>query len=354
MTTRLLSSSSSQITLTSSPTLDMSLSTATRTGGWLFYSNSPEQITASSGVADVGHFLNYVDYTKITGSGRIYVWHENATGSTITHQILIYNPSSTKSITVTPTNVGLTAWSYNDVNAWTSFWNGNTVPAITIGPNGYASLFQRSIGNGAPFGIIASVDIKFSDGTNAPASLYDIAYISSAYADNAHSYAPNDAASTLRKRGYATTGYFNYLTMNQFNISDTNYTSAHAFQIGQQGDGVGTMDCPYITDPSDYSRSGYLAGAFGCQQYLTIPIKNSSSSSRKIRLFAGNTNTSDVYFNAYGYGGNTAPTTALLAGNHYYDIFEDTLAAGASVTYTFQFVIAGGGSAPTTIGVRVV
>ncbi|MGB8955692.1 MAG: hypothetical protein WCC10_09970 [Tumebacillaceae bacterium] len=329
----------------------MTKSSVTQGGGWFFYSNSPEVIDGS-GIADNGYYLNHV--TNLVGTGQLYVWHQNApVNADLKHEILIYNPNA-KSITVTPTNVGLTNGSWDDVNAWTSFWNSTTVPAVTVPAKGYAALFKRTIPSGNPFGVLARMNVKYTDGTgDAAIDLYDLMWYNDSLSGNAHAFAAADPVSSMRARGYATTGYFNYVNLNQVNISSTN--PMPAFKIGASGDTFAGADLPFIHDPSGVT-TGVLEGAYGCQQYLSIPVKNTDTVSRTIRIFAVNDNNSDIYINAYGYGGNTAPsgTNGKLNPGQYFDMFEDTLAAGASATYTFQFVTPAGSSGGTTVGVRVV
>ena len=326
-------------------------------GGGCFY--SPEVID-DSGIAFNGYTLNHV--ADLVGTGQHYVWYQNVqhalVNAELKHEILLYNPNA-KPIVVTPISVGLTNGSPVNANAWPSYGNSAAVPVVTVPAKGYAALFKSTIHSGNPFGIVARMNVKYSDGTGeASVSLYDLVRYNDQLSVNALASAAADPVGPMQVREHAMPGPDNQVNLNQVNLNQASLNSSNAvpaFKIGNSGDAIAGADLPFIQDPAAMI-TGLPEGAYGRQHSLAIPVKNTDPVSRTIRIYAGNDNSSDIYINAYGYGGNAAPsgTNGQLNPGQYFDIIEDTLAPGASATYFLQIVTSAGGSGVTTVGVRVV
>lgn len=344
MATRLIGQETgcTKVVLGQVPIVGTPAGTAAKSGGWFFYSNSPEEVAVAD-TADGGAWLNRVD---VNGSGQLYVWHANTTGASVVGHILIYNPNSFP-ITVSSSNYGLTNGKWNDIGGWFKFWAG-TSKTVTVAAGGWGSIFAQTVANGSPWGIVARLSIKDASGRDASATLFDIAYTSPAKSGNASRFAIADPTTSMRRRGYANTGYWNQLNLNTITLS----TAPQAFKIAASGDSFQGQDLVYITDPSG-QVSGLLEGAYGVQHYLVIPVRNPYTTSKRVRIFAGNHNTTNVMVAMYGYGGAGGCSLNLNPGE-YIDILDDTIPAGATVTYSFQYVVPAGSSAAVTLGVRMV
>lgn len=66
-------------------------STVALSGGFMFYSNSPETLRGTNDLGDQGFWLNS---DTVTGVGQIYTWHYNQTGSTINNALRVKNNNS--------------------------------------------------------------------------------------------------------------------------------------------------------------------------------------------------------------------------------------------------------------------
>lgn len=327
-------------------------------GGFFFYSNSPEAVT-SSALADNGYFLN--KYTA-TGSGQVYSWHRNTSGNTLTAGLRIYNPNSF-AIKVSSSNYGLTKNVYNDVAAWWNFWGGNST-SVVINANSWGNIFMQSsipVGSSTvagTWGYVARLSItNNATGTNASADLYDIAYKTSPAA-SLTTWAAKDPGSTTKRRGYATSGYY-WCTVTANTINMTSSSTPQVISFGASSSSMSNLcgvEVPTI-DPSGQA-GGRLEGNYGVQHHFTIPVKNTTSSAMKIRLFAGNQGaggscTAQIAFN--GFGGQTGGCSNLWASiGQSADLIEDTIPAGQTATYTLQLVIPAGTCAPYALGVRKV
>ena len=317
-------------------------SASINTNEFFFYSNSPESFNAEA-LADRGKFLNSV--SNLSGTGQIYTWHTNQTGDTIKNCLLFYNPNSYQ-VTVNVTNYGLTSYSYvaSDVNAWEDYYDGNST-SLTIAAGGYANMFLRTIPNNYCFGIIARATIVRS-GTSTPAgvTIWDLAYIDSSKSGNATGFATKEGTTKARGSG---AGF--YTTINAPTLSPANSTNGVGFTIGKYSDTFNGNDCSYITDPSG-ETSGRLAGAYGQQFYVNLPIHNSSSSAQTYRIFIGS-NGGDSFPFVY-LNGSIAKNTSGVTHHTYVDVIEETVPANQTKTVSFSTVISASASTPYVIGVR--
>ena len=316
---------------------------------FFFYSNSPETLDMSD-IADNGKFLNRVN---VSGTGQIYTWHNNNTGSAIKNCILIYNPNS-YAVQVNVTNYGLTNGGGSDTAAWENYYNGQNT-TVTVAAGGYNNLFLRTIADGNNFGVVARATIVRS-GTSTPASvtLMDLAYINDS--GSASSFADEDPTSTKRARGLGS-GFYTSITFPTLIPTSSNCvgcTIASKEVVGVDNtydDSFSGADCSYITDPSN-KTTGPLQGGFGQQYYITIPIKNTTGITRKFRIVIGSR------------GGQHYPFVNFAGGiaysgpydyTKYVDVIEtDMIADGSTTTISFSTVIPAMSNTPYYIGVRAV
>lgn len=345
MSTLLTSQSAVSRSLTPlTPGSGISGTASLNTSEFFFYSNSPETLDTSD-MADSGKFLNRVD---VTGNGQIYTWHHNNVGKTIKACILIYNFNSFP-VKVSVTNYGVTNTSNTglpDVAAWQDYYKGKST-SITVAAGGYGNLFLTSIPNGNNYGFVARVSVTNSN-TSAAATvtMFDLAYITDS--SSASAFATADPASTKRRRGL---GKGFYATLKFPTLSPTN-TNGCGITIASDTDFFSGADCSDIVDPSG-AVSGYLAGAYGQQFSVTIPIKNTTGTARKFRIFIGSRGGNSFPFVSFGSG--IASYTTAAAAFTYRDVIEtDTIANGASASVTFSTVVTALASTPYLIGARTI
>lgn len=326
-----------------------------KSGGFLFYCNSPEAVT-SSALADSGYFMN--KYTAM-GSGQVYSWHRNTTSGALNAQLRIYNPNS-YAINVASSNYGLTKNVYNDVAAWWSFWDG-TNTSVVIPAGSWGQLFHQTgipVGSSTvpgTWGYLGRLSIT-KNGTIDPASadLYDIAYSSSI--GTLTTWAAKDPGSTTKRRGYNTGAYFCTITANTITMTSTSTPRVINFGASSSSlSNLGGVEVSTITDPSGQT-TGPLEGNYGVQHHFTIPVYNSTASPMTVRLFSGNQGaggscTSQIAFN--GFGGNTGGCSGLWASiGEYADIAQEIIPAMSTVNFTLQMVIPAGTCAPYPVGIR--
>ncbi len=311
------------------------------TNEFFFYSNSPETLD-STDLADAGCFLNKV--TNLQGTGQIYTWHENGVGSTIKNCILVYNPNN-YDIKINITNQGLTLnnnWG-SDADAWASYYSG-TSSSLTVSSNSYGNLFLRDIPNGYCFGIVARITVvKNGTTTPAPVTLWDLVYTSNSGGGSA--FATADPTSTLRARGKGA-GFYTTVTCPSITPLDTN---GIGITLGASSDTFLGNDCSTITDPSG-STSGKLQGAYGQQFSVTVPIKNSSSTSKTYRIFIGSIGGGSYPF--VNYAGTTVKYTSKVTAFKFVDVLEQVVPANTTTNVTFSMVITAMASTPYVVGVR--
>lgn len=321
-------------------------SASLNTNEFFFYSNSPEQLD-SSDMADSTKFLNRVDGLK--GVGQIYVWHENKVGKTINKCILVYNPNSFP-IKVNITNSGLTDLSSPgpEAAAWANYHKGVSLPSVQVNANGYANLFLGSVANGHTYGIVARINITKTDGaaiTGSGATLWDLAYLNDS--GSATGFAAADPSGTMRARG---NGAGFYTTISAPTLSPTN-TNGVGFWLGANDDNFGGADCSYITDPSG-STSGKLQGAYGQQLNITIPIKNTFSTTKTFRVMIGSLGGMCCPF-AY-YNGDTAYYNTLTPTGKYIDVLEISIATNTTFSVNFTMVVPACTDTSYLVGARTV
>lgn len=345
MSTLLTNQSAVSRTLTPlTPGAGISGTASLNTSEYFFYSNSPETL-GTSDMADSGKFLNRVD---VTGNGQIYTWHSNKVGQAIKACILIYNFNSFP-VKVNVTNYGITNTSNTglpDAAAWQSYYNGNST-SITVAAGGYGNLFLTNVPNGNNFGFVARANVTNSN-TSAAATvtMFDLAYITNS--SSASAFATADATSTQRRRGL---GKGFYATLQFPTLSPTN-TNGSGITIAASTDFFSGADCSTIVDPSGVT-TGCLAGAYGQQFSITIPIKNTTGTARKFRIFIGSRGGNSFPFVSFGSG--IASYTTAAAAFTYRDVIEtDSIANGASASVKFSTVVTALASTPYLIGARTI
>jgi len=182
------------------------------TGGYFFYSNNPEEIGAPSPgpwLADNGYWLLK---EPVFGRGRVFMWHQNTTGSSIWEALVIENPNAFP-ILVTAPFAGVRPPG-DGVDMWYRFYQGGG-PQITIPAGQFGNLFMTSVGPGGIYGVVADVAITQVDGiVNANAYLYDLAWVSNS--GGATMQAPA-VGTQLRGLG---NGYFISVALNTMYVLD--------------------------------------------------------------------------------------------------------------------------------------
>lgn len=312
------------------------------TSEFFFYSNSPETLL-NSALADNGKFLNKV---SVSGAGQIYTWHQNRTGATINNCILIHNPNP-YAVKVSVTNYGLTNTSNTglpDAYAWESYYNGQST-SCTVPASGYGNLFLSSVPAGRNFAIVARVNItKSGTSTVASVTMYDLAYITNS--GNATAFAAADPSTTLRARGKGA-GF--YATLN-FPVVAPTVGTPKGYKFAATSGFFSGAECSNIIDPSG-STSGPLEGGVGQQFFVTIPVKNTTGSARKFRIFIGSNGGYSYPF--VNFLGETAKYTNGAEDHNYFDVIEtDMIANGATATIQFSTVVTALASTPYFVGVR--
>lgn len=310
------------------------------TSKFFFYSNSPETL-GTEDLADNGKYLNIA---SVNGTGQIYTWHRNGTGTTMKNCILVYNPNS-YAVKVTVETYALTNYSYvgPDSAAWETYFRETQSTSITVAARGYGNLFLRNIAAGYTFGIIARVKItNVSTGANAGVTLYDLAYISNS--GGGTSLAEKEGDTKARGKG---AGYVVNITFPTMSPDAGGY---YGYILGKTTDSMSGADCVPITDP-ETGVATLLAGAYGEVLKIRIPIKNSTGAARKFRIYIGSIGGAACPF-AY-YGGAFARYSSTNAAGTYIDVIEtDTIANGSTSIIEFTTVVTAVASTPYIIGVR--
>ncbi|WP_240416637.1 hypothetical protein [Paenibacillus periandrae] len=308
-------------------------------GGFLMYSNNPEKVF-SGDIADNGRWLGR---QSVRGAGQVYLWHVNATGSTINSTILIYNPSASNSITVTSSNYGTTnATGISDASAWVSYLNTSSSISTTIGPGGYGSLpaLNLTVANGSNYGVVARLNVTIAGtGSAADAVLWDLAYIS-------NSSGATGPASTVgsKQNGYSATGSYNYLN---FPTMAPTTLNGIKYNFGYVGDDFTSTDMVWV---SGGSHTGYIECCYGSQYNVTIPLYNNSGSTQTLRIFLGSIG-GFVFPVVNGYG--VIAKKEWVDAWTYVDVVETTLGPYGSETINFTLMISAISASPLHIGARV-
>ncbi|WP_028562576.1 hypothetical protein [Paenibacillus pinihumi] len=324
--------------------------TTSLSGGFFFYSNNPESVL-NTATADSGYYLNRA---PVKGTGQIYTWHSNKTGSALTNCILIHNPNAFP-VRITSSNYGTTKYAgvQPDSNAWLSFWNTsmNSPLSVTVQPGGYGNIFlQGQIPHGGVFGIIARVSVKnANDNSDASVTLWDLAYISNS--GNGNAAAAVDG--TNRVRGIGQGGYWNTTVFNALSPTDS---KGRYYTLAAAGDTFNGTDVPWVADYSGLASGGVL-GNYGQQINVTLPIYNNSNSYRKYRIFIGSTGGSlfpCLYYNGIGYRYSPTNEWGNISGWYGLDILKVGVNGNSTVSESFQVVVPAVSSAPLAIGARII
>lgn len=310
------------------------------TGGFLYYSNNPETVLTRD-IADRGKWLSrHTCY----GSGQLYTWHSNNVdigGGTIISTILVYNPSSTDSITITSSNYGTTnAVGPSDATAWVNYLNTTTPLSLTLGPGQYGNMFPMVVDYNAHFGVVARLNITIT-GTSTPASavIWDLAY----QTNSGGATAQADPV-TSRQSGYSSIGSYNYL--NFPSVSPTT-NDGLMYHFGYNTDSFGGSDLVDVTG----NVSGKVEGSYGSQFNVTIPVHNSFSTPRTFRVFLGSTG-GPSFPVVNGYAGVIAKREWVTP--HYsVDLIDATINPGATETINFTLMMAAMSASPYIFGARV-
>ena len=200
-------------------------------------------------------------------------------------------------------------------------------------------------GNRAYFGIVAAFKVRNSNtGASATVTMFDLGY--TLISSGADSFAPEDGSN--RRRGLGS----GYIATLRFPTLEPTATYIPGVKIGDSdSDFFSGADCSYISNPS--GKSGRLGGGYGQIFNISVPIKNTTSSARKFRIFIGSNGGNSYPFVLYG--NSIASYTASAPHHQYVDVIEtDYIASNATTTVTFQTVITALASAPYVIGARIV
>ena len=316
----------------------------TNTSRNLFYCNSPERL--ETGYAQLADDGKYFAKETVTGIGRIYTWHENQTGKTITSDILAYN-AGTKTVTITISNRGLTnGTTYSDVVAWKNFCAGSTAITYTVAPKAYVSLatLKQVVTTGKCFGIIANFSIVDSSGANASLVLCDYAYANAANQSNATALAVEQSPGTNRRRGVGN-GVYTYMYAPTLEVTNSNKKPGYKYGVlASAGSGFGGQDLRTISG----SVSGPLVGDFGIQLNMQLTVKNSTGSTGNFKIALGSNG--NHFYPIINKNGASYYRTSDSGARKFSDVMViNNLSAGESVTVNFFTVIPAGCDAPVVV-----
>ena len=205
------------------------------------------------------------------------------------------------------------------------------------------------IPNNGVFGVIARLNVtNNSTGSAASATLYDLAWVSNS--GGASQVADPDG--TGRPRGIASTGYWN--TINFATITPANQYGTY-YTLASPSDTFSGADVPYVSDPSGRA-SNYAWGNYGAQMNISLPIYNSSSSTRTFRIYVGSTGGGffpAFYYKGTGYRYSPPGKWGNIEHHDALDILEVQVGANTTVTETFQVVVPAVSNAPLCVGARL-
>jgi hypothetical protein len=312
--------------------------TVTKEGGFLFYSNNPEYVYYSD-LADRGCWLNRAE---VKGSGQVYTWHNNATGTEIKSYLSITNPHRT-SIFIESSHYGLTnALHATDAKAWKNYFDSNqTAIKVEVKPGETVQLFKQSIDRYNNFGIVAALNITDINGNPATALLKDIAHN---YPGN-HTYKYARSDGTSRNRGVGSS-YQTTITFKPVALTGNNYFT---FSLGSANDSLNGEDLLEIKDGSN-NNEGLLAGNYGQIMTINIAIKNAYKADQNFGIFIGS-------IGGYSYPFVRLEETSLVSFPvkpfRTYDMIQSgKIDLGSIKTVSFDLVIPALSSTPLIIGVH--
>lgn len=310
-------------------------------GGFLYYSNNPEQVTDGA-LADNGCWLNRAE---VSGNGEVYVWHTNATGRTLNSELYVFNPSKYSDIIITTYHYALTnGLGTTDVTAWDSYLKSNqNSTQILVKPGQYVELFKQMVAPNNNFGVVAAINISDATFGNAAKAVFeDLVYDKNI---SATKYAELDDGIT-GGRGVGSS-FQNILNFDPIKMTANNYS---AYFIAAQNDSFNGQDLVKITDFGNYKIASQLEGNYGQMMKIIIPIKNLYKDNQNFGIFIGST------------GGNSYPFVRLQENSfvsspvkpfHVYDMIQTgKMALGSMETVSFTLVIPALSSTPLVIGVR--
>lgn len=317
----------------------------TNTTRSLFYCNSPEQITLQDAqLADDGKY-----FTKgtVTGTGRIYTWHENQTGKTITSDILAHNPG-TKTVTITITNRGLTnAATYSDITAWKNYFAGSSEVHYTLAPGAYQSLavLKQVVSTGRCFGAIANFTIKDSSGNDGSLLLCDYAYANAVNQSKATSLAKEPNPSSNRRRGVGN-GIYTYMYAPSLEVtaSGRKYIGYKYGVMESNESGFKGQDLRMINGDGP----GVLLGDYGIQLDMRLTVKNSTGTTGNFRIALGSNG--NHFYPIINKDGVSYYRSSDSGSRMFSDVMEiDNLPNGATASVNFFTVIPAGCDAPAVV-----
>jgi hypothetical protein len=265
--------------LVSSGTVSASLPTSP----YFFYSNNPEKIESTNGLAEIGHWLNKA---YVSGTVQAYVWHLNGCTTSINECLLVYNSNAFDiDIIVSKYGVSQLPTVQADYAAWQSYLKGTSMSKQTVLAGDWLTLFPKSITAGGCYGVVALMSItKKNTSTAAGVYLYDLAYKTKD--DGAKGFADgtpfNPGEVVSKKRGY---GKGFDVTISSATLTPTTEDGVY-FKIGSESDSISGNDLVnIISDTTAYG--GKLPGAYGEVYNVTIPIKNTTGAPCKFCVYIG-------------------------------------------------------------------
>lgn len=300
---------------------------ATKSGGFLIYSNSPEKVTSTE-LADDGKWLCR---EQVSGNGRIATWHTNGSGASFTNAILLYNPNNV-AITVSISKLQQTT-NYNDAAKSLSYMEGigtsktfSNIPAY-----GYQVLASMSISSGANFGMI--MDVTNSSGKSI--YIYDLAYTSNS----------GGATAGAIRQGTKVRGKCS----NNTTTIDLGTITYAGSPVGKRLFSNGDTRCLTLTDSSSNPAvSLILNGNYGTVTTFKLKVVNSSGSTKQLRVGFGSAGTGLFYAAKMSYNnqdsaqyGDWIPQEEVRGA-----IDLGSMTDGASKEFYFDFMVTSMASTP--------
>lgn len=332
--------------------------TNTRNTDPIIYSNYPEQIGLSGkglAFAENGYYIN--QQTIPAGSAQMFFSHSNHfqritnEKTTIYYRVQIYNPSGTATATVTRSNYGQgTGWT--DPGDPIKQFFASTSTNFTLQPGKSAWLSDElAVAYEQPFSgliriktdqpIVVTMYCYYTKGFYIDGTQGKFPY------DSAHSADPNLTVYSGIGKGYFLNAVHGKNKDGQILVSDLKKLP---YRFMTNKDHINTNELTPIklvtgqTASQDAASPLYNLGNWCTQYYHKITIKNDTTSAATVYGYiCSNTNGGNTQ--VIQMGSNIA--SVVLNNNHTWQWCRIDLAAGSSISFDYQTILASYGAAAT-------
>jgi len=302
------------------------------------YCNYPEQIP-SNALGDYDSGDVYLNKVNVNGDTELFASYRNMTGKSIYFGIQLYNPNST-AVSVTVKNRAFHFSGGSPTQDWNwvvgqtpvDFLSYTSTNTITVN-GGSANWPYYDLGL-IPNGCLFNVYLRFT--TNGPLWCFPYVYTNRSKIDGTATLYPWSSSSKVY-RGYGSNYEVN-ASLN-INVSQMPYVFAsNSCSYNSARDMISINDQGTI-----WSCSNANLGNWGAHYKFSVTINNDTVSSKTIKAYIGTTTPNLTPVIKFG---NTA-YWINLNDKCWNWLTEDSLAANASKTYSYEYIQAAQSNSPS-------